>query len=109
MVDASGDLKGEISSRILIEIGLPKYMNLITNPKILSDFQPFETFYKREDSTTAEEVMATDLLRISPETPVEIVAHEMITKRAQRGYVVKDNRFVGIVYRKDIVRKVLCL
>jgi CBS domain-containing protein len=43
------------------------------------------------------------------ETPVEIVAHEMITKHSQRAYVVKDDKLLGIIYRKDIVRKVLYL
>lgn len=109
VVNASGELVGEISSRILLEIGLPKYMNLITNPKILSDFQPFETFYKREDSTTVEEVMNREVLRLAPETPVEIVAHEMLTKQSGRASVVKENKLLGIIYRRDIVRKVLCL
>jgi len=109
VVNGAGELLGEISARMLIEIGLPKYMNLITDPKILTDFQPFEAFYRREDSSTVEEIMNRDVLRVAPETPVEIVAHEMLTKHSQRAYVVKEQKLLGVVCRKDIVRKVLCL
>lgn len=109
VLTASGELLGEISARILIEIGLPKYMNLITNPKLLSDFQPFEAFYKKEDSTTAEEVVNREIVRVPPETPVEIAAHEMLSKHCQRGYVVRDGRLLGVIHRKDFVRKVLYL
>jgi CBS domain-containing protein len=109
VVDAAGDFVGEISARMLIEIGLPKYMNLISNPRILSDFQPFEAFYRKEDTLTADEVVNRDVLTLAPETPVEIVAHEMITKRNQRAYVVREKKLLGVIYRRDIVRKVLYL
>jgi len=109
VVSAEGELLGDISTRMVIEIGLPKYMNLISNPNVLSEFEPFEAFYKKEDSLTAEEVMNREILRLAPETPVEIVAHEMLTKYCERAYIVKDKKPIGIVYRKDIVRKVLFL
>ncbi|HUT22904.1 MAG TPA: PTS sugar transporter subunit IIA [Sumerlaeia bacterium] len=109
VVDEGGDLLGDISTRAVIQIGLPKYMDLITNPAVLSDFQPFESFYRREDALTAREAMNRDVPRLPPETPVEIVAHEMLTKKCERAYVVRDKSLVGVVYRKDIVRKVLYL
>jgi nitrogen PTS system EIIA component len=109
VVSAEGELLGDISTRTLIEVGLPKYMNLITNPSVLSEFEPFEAFYKKEDAITAEEVMNREILRLAPETPVEIVAHEMLTKYCERAYVVNEKKLAGVVYRKDIVRKVLFL
>lgn len=109
VISAGGEFLGDITSRTLVEIGLPKYMNLITNPRILSDFQPFEAFYKKEDTLTVEEVMNRNVLILSPDTPVEIVAHELLTKHVDRSYVVKEKKLLGVVYRKDIVRKVLYL
>ena len=109
VLSPEGILLGEISARALIEIGLPKYMDLMTNPKLLSDFQPFETFYKKEDTASAEEIMNHEIVRVAPETPVEIVAHEMLTRHCQRGYVVRDEKLLGVIHRRDFVRKVLCL
>ena len=109
VVDEGGELLGDISTRTLIQIGLPKYMDLITNPAVLSDFQPFESFYRREDTLTAGEVVDRQAPHLPPETPVEIVAHEMMTKGCERAYVVRDRSLIGVVHRKDIVRKVLYL
>ncbi|MFP4382147.1 MAG: CBS domain-containing protein [Candidatus Sumerlaeia bacterium] len=109
VINEEGELLGDLSTRMVIEVGLPKYMKMITDPNVLSEFEPFEAFYKKEDSLTAEEVMNREVLRLAPETPVEIVAHEMITKRCERAYIVEDKNLTGVVYRKDIVRKVLHL
>ncbi|HBF34200.1 TPA: hypothetical protein DDW35_06515 [Candidatus Sumerlaeota bacterium] len=109
VIDADGDFLGDLSTRMVIEVGLPKYMNLISNPNILTEFEPFEAFYKKEDSVKASEIMNSNVLRLPPETPVEIVAHEMLAKRCERAYIVEDKKLLGIVYRKDIVRKVLNL
>lgn len=109
VVSEEGELLGDISTRMVIEVGLPKYMNLISDPQVLSEFEPFEAFYRKEDTLTAREVMNPGPLCVEPDTPVEILAHEMITKRSERAYVVDDKQLVGVVYRKDIVRKVLNL
>ncbi|MFW6286932.1 MAG: CBS domain-containing protein, partial [Candidatus Sumerlaeota bacterium] len=45
----------------------------------------------------------------SADTPVEILAHEMLTNQCERAYVTNEKKLVGVVYRKDIVRKVLNL
>jgi len=104
-----GGLLGEISARKVVELGLPRYMNLITDATVLSEFEPFEAFYKKEDKVLVEEIMFEDVLRLAPGTPVEILAHEMLTKRCQRAYITDDTKLLGIVYRKDIVRRVLNL
>ncbi|MBN1867574.1 PTS sugar transporter subunit IIA [Candidatus Sumerlaeota bacterium] len=109
VVDDEGQILGEISAGELMELGLPKYMNLVTNSKVLTEFQPFEAFYRREDSMTASELMNRDLLILPPETPVEILAHELLTKNRHRAYIAREQHLLGVVHRRDIVRKVLFL
>lgn len=109
VVGEQDEFLGDISTRMVIEVGLPKYMNLISDAKILSEFEPFEAFYKKEDSTTADDVMNPNAVRLVSDTPVEIVAHELLTQHSERAYVVDEKKLIGIVYRKDIVRKVLNL
>jgi PTS system nitrogen regulatory IIA component len=105
----TGEIVGELSARKILEIGLPKYMKLISDPTVLSDFEPFEAYYRKEDDLTVRDVLFSDVLRLAPETPVEIVAHEMLSHRCGRAYVVRDRKLLGVVYRKDIIRKVLML
>ena len=107
--EASGELLGEVSARMVLQVGLPKYMKLVTDPQILSDFEPFEAFYRREDELPVEDVMGGDIVRLAPETPIEIVAHEMLSQHRGRAYVVRDAKLLGVVTRTDIVRKVLTL
>ena len=109
VVDEKGSVVGELSSSDLLQVGLPKYMNLVSNPKILSEFQPFEAFYRREDSMKVEEIMNREILTLAPETPVEIVAHELLAQNRHRAYIVSEQRLLGIICRRDIVRKVLFL
>lgn len=109
VISEEGELLGDISTRMVIEVGLPKYMNLVSNPRVLSEFEPFEAFYRKEDSILAGEIMKPDVLRLAPDTPVEIMAHEMVAKKSERAYVVEDKKLLGVVYRKDIVRKVLAV
>jgi len=109
VVSSDGALLGDISTRMLIEVGLPRYMKLISNSSVLSEFEPFEAFYKKEDTLTAEEIMNRDIPSLAPETPVEILAHEMLSKKSERAYIVNEKGLCGVVYRKDIVRKVLSL
>lgn len=109
VIDDSGELLGDISTRMVIEVGLPKYMNLISNSKVLSEFEPFEAFYRKEDTLKAQDIMNPNVLRLAPETPVEIVAHEMLTHTCERAYIVEEKILKGVVYRKNIVRKVLDL
>jgi PTS system nitrogen regulatory IIA component len=109
VVGVDGELLGDLSTRKAIEVGLPKYMKLISDSNVLSEFEHFEAFYKKEDELTAEEIMNRDVLRLPPQTAVEIVAHEMLTKHSERAYVVQDKKLLGVIYRKDIVRKVLHL
>lgn len=109
VVGENDELLGDISTRMVIEVGLPKYMKLISDSQVLSEFEPFEAFYKKEDTLTAFEVMNREPLALAPDTPAEILAHEMLIKQCERVYVVGEKKLLGVVYRKDIVRKVLNL
>ncbi len=109
VVDGNNELVGDISTRMLIEVGLPRYLNLVSESRILSEFEPFEAFYKKEDDMQAHEIMNASPLTVSADTPVEILAHEMLSHHCERAYVTSEKMLVGVVYRKNIVRKVLNL
>ncbi|MFW6303251.1 MAG: PTS sugar transporter subunit IIA [Candidatus Sumerlaeota bacterium] len=109
VIDSNNDLVGDISTRMLIQVGLPRYLNLVSDSRVLSEFEPFEVFYKKEDEMRAHEIMNSAPLTVNADTPVEILAHEMLANQCERAYVTNEKKLVGVVYRKDIVRKVLNL
>lgn len=55
-------------------------------------------------ATKAREVMSTDIISVSPETPVAEVVALMEEKRVKRVLVMEGERLVGIVSKLDVLR-----
>lgn len=104
-----GRLTGELTSRELLVLGMPKYLDLLVNPAMLESFEPFENFFQHENSMTVRELCRRDIVVVEPATPVVHVTHLMMTKHKRRVYVVDDNELKGVIYRKTIVSRVLHL
>jgi len=109
VVDESGELVGELACSDIIALGLPKYMDLMENPSVLGNLEPFEQFFKKERFLKVADVARKDVMTVEPETPVVQIAHEMVSSKRRRAYVVRDEKLAGIILRKDIVTKVLML
>ncbi|MCX7014679.1 MAG: PTS sugar transporter subunit IIA [Candidatus Sumerlaeota bacterium] len=109
VVNDAGELIGELAASDIIAIGLPKYMDLMENPVVLGNLEPFEQFFKKERHLKVADVARKEVMDVEPETPVVQIAHRMITERRRRCYVVRDGKLVGALSRKDIVIKVLML
>lgn len=107
VLNKQGRLIGELTSRELLTLGMPKYLHLIVNPAMLENFEPFENFFRNENTITVREVCRRDVLTVEPTTPVIQVAQQMLTRQRRRIYVVEDNELKGIIYRKSIVNRVL--
>jgi len=105
----SDELLGELASSDIIAIGLPKYMDLVENPSVLSNVEPFEQFFKKERCLKVSDVARKETMVVDPDTPVVQIAHRMLTEKRRRAYVVRDGKLVGFISRKDIVTKVLTL
>ena len=57
----------------------------------------------------AADVMTKDVISISEETPVEDVVTLMVEKRVKRVPVLKGNKLVGIVSRRDVLKEIFRL
>ncbi len=55
------------------------------------------------EGETAEEVMTTSVITVSPETPVSDVRHLLVDRRIHRVPIVAGGELVGIVSRGDVV------
>jgi PTS system nitrogen regulatory IIA component len=100
-------LIGELTSRELLTLGMPKYLDMIVNPSMLDQFEPFEAFFRHENSMKVREICRRDIVSVTPDTPIVQVAHLMMTRGKRRIYVVNDEQVHGVILRKSIVAKVL--
>lgn len=62
---------------------------------------------KKHVGATAQDVMTSPVLTIDPEAEVAEAAKLMLDRNVNRLPVVADDRMVGIVTRKDLVRALL--
>ncbi len=107
VLNENRNLIGELTSREVLALGMPKYLDLIVNPSMLEHFEPFASFFQQENSMKAREVCRRDIISVSPDTPIVQVAHLMMTRRESRIYVVDEEQLHGIILRKSIIAKVL--
>lgn len=107
VLNEHGHLVGELTSMELINLGMPKYVGVLVNPAMLEQFEPFEKFFQHENRMKVREICRREFLAVEPSTPIVHVTHQMVTQRQRRVYVVEDGEPLGIIYRKNIVNKVL--
>jgi nitrogen PTS system EIIA component len=102
-----GRLVGELTSREVLAVGMPKYVDLLANPVMLENFEPFENFFQHENSLKVRELCRRDIITVPPTAPIVQVTHLMMTKQKRRIYVVEDGTLLGVILRKNIIAKVL--
>lgn len=107
ILDENERLVGELTSKELLSLGMPRYLSLLRNPAMLESFEPFENFFQHENSMRARELCRRDILTVTSTAPVVQVAHMMMTNHKRRVYVVDDSELKGVIYRKNLVTRVL--
>lgn len=105
--DDRGKLVGELTTREVLILGMPKYLDLLTNPEMLNAFEPFENYFRQEHSLHVRDICRRDFARVTPTTQIVIVAHMMITQNRRRIYVMEDDKVDGVIYRKSILVRVM--
>lgn len=107
VLNEKGKLVGELTSQELLKLGMPKYLDLLTDPTMLDSFEPFETFFQNENSMSVRELCRRDIISVEPNTPIVQVTHLMMTRHKRRVYVVDEGILKGVIFRKNIVMRVL--
>jgi CBS domain-containing protein len=109
VVDSSGKCIGIVLEESLIfqdkKVHLPTFIAFFTGYLTLGE-KKFEAEMKRIAATSVEGIMEKDCLFISPEDSVEDVATMIIERNIHYYPVVKGNKLVGVVTKKDIVRAI---
>ncbi len=107
VVNDKNELIGEFTSEAILKIGVPNYMNIISNVDFISNFEPFENYYKKERFTKIGEILSERMITTPPDASVIEVAYQLVSAGLRRIYVVENKKLVGIIYRRDIVSKIL--
>jgi CBS domain-containing protein len=105
VVDSSGRLLGMVTEGDLIR----RLAAVEDRPKswFVGLFQSAEAQaarYARTRGRKARDVMTTDLVTVTEDTPIEHIAHLIEEKNIRRVPVVRDGKLVGVVSRADLLR-----
>jgi len=107
VVDDFGNFVGEITERELIEYGMPKYTSLLSDLSFMTVGEPFEDYFKDEQSVKVEELYRKDPTVLDRKASIMEISFIMVTKGKTRIYIVEDNKYYGTILRSDIIKKVL--
>jgi CBS domain-containing protein len=107
VLDDRGRLTGELTTREILMVGMPKYMELLSNLEMLNAFEPFENYFLNEHKLLVRDICRRDYAWVEPTTPIVRVAHLMMTQNRRRIYVLEDDHLVGIIYRKSFLTRVM--
>lgn len=108
VIDENGFFLGEITEKELILFGMPKYTIGLDNLSFMTIGEPFEEYLLKEKTTTIENLYRKNgIITIDKEAPLMEVANLFIVKEATRIYVVEKGKYLGIIRRGDIVKKIL--
>jgi PTS system nitrogen regulatory IIA component len=102
-----GNVVGVITSREIIESGFPEYMAHLPNVQFLSEDEPFEQFFHREESTQVGEVADPNPVVVQAGDPLIAVVFQLRQERHRFACVMEDHELVGLINRDDLLAKVL--
>ncbi|MGF6906401.1 PTS sugar transporter subunit IIA [Fusobacterium sp. PH5-44] len=108
VVNEDNNFLGEITERELISFGMPDYLSYIDNLNFLTVGEPFEEYLKNEKTTTIENLYRKkEVPIIDKKTPIMEICALIIKKGITRFYVVEKGKYIGMIKRADIIKKIL--
>ena len=108
VVDKNNNFLGEITERELIAFGMPKYTTILNDLNFMTVGEPFENYLINEKTTTIEELYRREgVVTIDREASLMEVSYLFMNRGVTRIYVVESGKYLGIILRSDIIRKIL--
>lgn len=107
VVSAAGATIGMVSSAEVIEAGFPSYMMRLPNVDFLTEFEPFEQFFKREATFKVSELMNKAPVIVDADDPMIQVVFQLKKHRQRFAFVEEQGRLAGVIDRDHILSRVL--
>lgn len=87
-----------------VKLHFPTYIQLLDAVIYLESLKRYEEDLRRAIGATARDVMSREVITVSPEDSVEDAATLMVEKGISRLPVVENERLVGIITKRDILK-----
>ena len=108
VVDNHNNFLGEITERELIAFGMPKHTTILNDLSFLTVGEPFENYLVNEKITTIKDLYRTEgIITIDKGASLMEISYIFMNKGVTRVYVLENNRYVGLIFRSDIIKKIL--
>lgn len=108
VVDNHNNFLGEITERELIAFGMPKHTTLLSDLSFLTVGEPFENYLVNEKITTIKELYRTEgVITVDKDASLMEISYIFMNKGVTRIYVLENNKYIGSIFRSDIIKKIL--
>lgn len=108
VVDNNNNFLGEITERELIAFGMPKHTTLLNDLSFITIGEPFENYLVNEKTMVIKDLYRTEgVITIDKQASLMEISYLFINRGVTRIYVVENNKYLGIISRSDIIKKIL--
>lgn len=108
VIDDNNNFLGEITERELIAFGMPKHTTGLSDLSFITIGEPFENYLVNEKITTIEEIYRKEgVVTVDREASLMEISYLFMNKGVTRIYVVEKNKYIGVIFRSDIIKKIL--
>ena len=107
VTDDRGRLVGMLSMYDILIYIQPKHTSIWSEMEQLDPDLLFQEQLRRVQSVRVDDIMTSEVVTVSPETHLLVIADVMIKKHIRRLPVVADKQVVGIVYVSDVFYEML--
>lgn len=108
VVDNHNNFLGEITEQELISFGMPKHTTILNDLSFLTVGEPFENYLVNEKITTIKDLYRTEgIITIDKDASLMEISYIFMNKGVTRIYVLENNKYVGLIFRSDIIKKIL--
>jgi PTS system nitrogen regulatory IIA component len=107
VLDKDGDLIGVVTTYELLRVCLPDYVLWMEDLTPILNLEPFAEILRKESKTWLTEIMTSEYATAEETAPAIQVAKEITRQHADRAYVVRDKKLVGIVSLATFLSKIL--
>ncbi|MFO7748827.1 MAG: CBS domain-containing protein [Desulfobacteraceae bacterium] len=108
VVDENGKIKGVLCQSDLIfqqkELPLPPILTILDGIIPLSSSKKFEKEFQKISAIKVQHAMVTEVVTVTPETPMQEIAALMVEKHFHTIPVVENGRIAGIIGKEDVLK-----
>lgn len=108
VVDNDNNFLGEITEKELISFGMPRHTMGLSDLSFITIGEPFENYLVNEKITTIESIYRKEgVVTVDKKASLMEVSYLFMNKGVTRIYVIENRKYIGVIFRSDIIKKIL--